>query len=72
LQGATAALQPNCTRLNVAKSLIAVPLYLLILPLTLLMGQQYFMRLMVKICDHSGKLLMRAGINPIREEYVSD
>ncbi len=72
LQGATAALQPNCTKLNIAKSLVAVPFYLLLLPFTLLIGQQYFMRLMVKICDHSGKLLMRAGINPIREEYVSD
>jgi hypothetical protein len=27
---------------------------------------------MVKICDHSGKLLMLMGINPIREEYVSE
>jgi len=26
----------------------------------------------VKICDHSGKLLMLMGINPIREEYVSE
>jgi hypothetical protein len=30
------------------------------------------MALMVKICDHSGKLLMLMGINPIREEYVSE
>jgi succinoglycan biosynthesis protein ExoM len=72
LQGATFALQPTCTRFNIAKSLVAVPLYLLILPFTLLFGQQYFMRLMVKICDHAGKLLMRAGFNPIQEEYVSE
>jgi succinoglycan biosynthesis protein ExoM len=72
LQGATAALQPNCTGLNITKSLIAVPLYLMILPFTLLVGQQYFMRLMVKICDHAGKLLMRTGIDLVREEYVSD
>ena len=72
LQGATAALQPNCTESNIAKSLMAIPLYLFLLPFTLLTGQQYFMRLMVKICDHSGKLLVRAGINPIREKYVSE
>jgi succinoglycan biosynthesis protein ExoM len=72
LQGATAALQPNCTGLNITKSLIAVPLYLMILPFTLLVGQQYFMRLMVKICDHAGKLRMRTGIDLVREEYVSD
>ena len=72
LQGATAALQPSCTKLNIAKSMVAVPLYLMVLPFTLIAGQQYFMRLMVKICDHSGKLLVRAGINPIQEEYVSE
>ncbi len=72
LQGATAAQQPNCTWLNIAKSLIAVPLYVLIAPITLLLGQQYFMQLMEKLCNHFGKLLMRFGINPIREEYVSE
>lgn len=72
LQGATAALQPNCTRINIAKSVIAIPLYLLILPLALLAGHQYFMALMVKICDHSGKLFSLMGIDPIQEEYVSD
>ena len=72
LQGATAALQPNCGTINIVKSIIAVPLYLLIVPFALLLGQHRFMALMVKICDHSGKLLMRMGINPIREEYVSE
>ena len=72
LQGATAALQPNCTWPNILKSLVAVPLYLAVLPLSLLIGQQYFMRLMIKICDHSGKLLIRAGFNPIKEESASD
>ncbi len=72
LQGATAALQPNCGFINIVKSIIAVPLYLAVLPFTLLAGQQYFMMLLVKICDHSGKLLMLMGINPIHEEYVSE
>jgi succinoglycan biosynthesis protein ExoM len=72
LQGANAALQPNCPPLSIAKSLLVVLLYALILPFTLLFGQQYFMRIMIKICEHCGKLLMRAGINPIREKYASD
>jgi hypothetical protein len=72
LQGANAALQSNCTPLSIGKSLLVVPLYALILPFTLLLGQQYFMRIMIKICEHCGRLLMRAGINPIREKYVSD
>jgi len=72
LQGATAALQPNCGAVSIAKSTIAVPLYTLCLPFALLFGQHRFMALLVKIADHSGKLLMRLGINPIKEEYVSE
>lgn len=72
LQGATAALQPNCGIVNIVKSIIAVPLYLAISPIVFLLGQHLFMALMVKICDHAGKLLMLMGINPIREEYVSE
>jgi glycosyltransferase involved in cell wall biosynthesis len=72
LQGATAALQPNCGVINIMKSVIAVPLYVIILPFALLLGQHLFMALMVKICDHSGKLLMLMGVNPVHEEYVSE
>jgi glycosyltransferase involved in cell wall biosynthesis len=72
LQGATAALQPDCGVINIVKSIIAVPLYLAILPFTLIVGQHCFMTLLVKICDHLGKLLMLIGINPIHEEYVSE
>jgi glycosyltransferase involved in cell wall biosynthesis len=72
LQGATAALQPDCDRVNIAKSLIAIPLYAVILPFTLLLGQRHFMTLLEKACHHAGKLLMLVGINPIREQYVSE
>jgi glycosyltransferase involved in cell wall biosynthesis len=72
IQGATAALQPNCDAKNIAKSLIAVPLYTLIVPFALLAGQSRLMTLLIKLFDHSGKLLMLVGVNPIREEYVSE
>jgi glycosyltransferase involved in cell wall biosynthesis len=72
IQGATAALQPNCDAKNIAKSLIAVPLYTLIVPFAFLAGQSRLMTLLIKLFDHSGKLLMLAGLNPIREEYVSE
>lgn len=72
LRGATAALQPNCGVASMAKSLVAIPLYALALPFALVAGHHYFMTLLVKISDHLGKLLMRAGINPIRGEYIPD
>ncbi len=30
------------------------------------------MTLLVKLCDHAGKLLQAMKINPIRDEYVSE
>lgn len=70
LRGATAGLHTNA--MGVIKSLIAIPLYTLALPFAFVGGQQYVMTLLVKICDHLGKLLILVGINPVREEYVLD
>jgi len=72
LRGATAGLQPDCGAASIAKSLIAVLVYAIALPFALLAGQHRFMTLLVKLCDHSGKLLISMGINPIHGEYVSD
>jgi succinoglycan biosynthesis protein ExoM len=70
LRGATAGLQ--CDAAGVAKSLVAVPIYCVLVPFSLLIGQHYCMTFLVKLCDHLGKLLILVGINPIREQYVND
>lgn len=57
---------------DVLKSAVAVPLYALALPFALLFGQHRFMSLLVRLCDHLGKLLALMGLNPVREEYVTD
>jgi succinoglycan biosynthesis protein ExoM len=72
LRGATAGLRPDCGAASIAKSVIAVLLYTPALPFALLLGQHRFMTLLVKLCDHFGKLLILVGINPIHEEYISD
>ena len=72
LQGSNAAMQPDCGPRKLAKSMVAVPLYTLVLPFAFLAGQSHFMTLLVKICDHAGKLLRAMNINLIREEYVSE
>lgn len=72
LRGATARLQPGCGPLNVAKSALAVFLYALALPVTLLLGHHRFMTLLVKMFDHLGKVLAFLGMNPIKEQYVTD
>ncbi|HSY42465.1 MAG TPA: glycosyltransferase family A protein [Candidatus Acidoferrum sp.] len=56
--------------LNLAKSMVAVPLYGLALPFFLLAGHHLFMRYLVKLCDHAGRLLASLGINPISERIM--
>lgn len=72
LQGGNAALQPDCDLASIVKSLVAIPLYTLATPFAAIAGQHRLMTLLVKICDHAGKLLALVHMNPIREEYVSD
>ena len=72
LIGGYAAMRPNCGVVCILKSIVAVPLYTLGLPFALLGGQHRFMTLLVKLCDHAGRLLFLVGIRPIRGEYVSD
>jgi hypothetical protein len=49
------------------KSVIAVPLYLIALPVLLLLGQHRFMKYFIKLCDHLGRLLAVVGLNPVHE-----
>lgn len=70
LRGASAALQPLGV-LGIAKSVIAVPVYAAALPFASVWGHDRFMILLVKLCDHLGKILALLGINPIREPYVT-
>jgi glycosyltransferase involved in cell wall biosynthesis len=70
LRGASAALRPTVGVVNISKSVVAVPIYVLALPIAALLGQHRFMDLLMRLCDHLGKLLALVGINPIREPYV--
>jgi succinoglycan biosynthesis protein ExoM len=72
LRGASAALQPTCGIMSILRSLAAVPVYALALPFSLLFGQHHFVTILVKLCDHAGKLMAVAGIEPIKEAYVSE
>jgi succinoglycan biosynthesis protein ExoM len=72
LRGACAALQPSCGTVSVVKSIAAVPLYAIALPVTLFLGQHHFMTTLVKGCDHLGKLLALAGYQPIKDAYVAE
>jgi glycosyltransferase involved in cell wall biosynthesis len=48
----------------VATSLVAAPIYSLILPFALLAGQHVFMNYCIRLCDHAGRLLGMVGFTP--------
>ncbi|PYV83601.1 MAG: glycosyltransferase family 2 protein [Acidobacteria bacterium] len=71
LRGATTLVHPTFGVLDIAKSIIAVPLYAAALPFALLSGHHRFMTLLIKVFDHLGKLLALLGIRPVEEQYVT-
>ena len=54
----------------IGKSLVAIPLYFLSLPLSLLGGQHCFMRNSIRLCDHLGRILTLFGVNPVSEREM--
>jgi len=38
----------------------------------LLLGHHRFMNLLVRLCDHLGKVLAYVGIDPVRSPFVTD
>jgi len=72
LRGRMSLAHPTFGVLDIAKSLIAVPAYLVALPLALVCGQGSFMNVVVRLFDHTGRLLALLGINPVKEPYITD
>jgi succinoglycan biosynthesis protein ExoM len=72
LRGAIEPKTPTFGLRDVAKSLIAVPVYTVLLPFALMAGQDKFMALSIRLCDHLGKLLAVVGINPIKDQYITE
>jgi succinoglycan biosynthesis protein ExoM len=72
LRGRISRLHPSSGWLATLRSMIAVPAYAAALPFALAAGQSRFMVYLVKLFDHAGRLLALAGINPVREPYVTE
>ncbi|PYR56831.1 MAG: glycosyltransferase family 2 protein [Acidobacteria bacterium] len=72
LRGTISLLHPTVGARHVVRSFVAVPAYLAALPFALCAGQGAFMTCLVKLCDHTGRLLATCGIKPIDEAYVTE
>lgn len=51
----------------IARSLVAIPGYIALLPFTVAFGQHVVMKYLIKLCDHAGRVLALVGLNPVRE-----
>jgi succinoglycan biosynthesis protein ExoM len=72
LRGSTSLRHPTSGVLNIAKSFVAIPIYIAALPFALAVRHVWFMILLVKLFDHIGRLLALLGINPITQPYVTE
>lgn len=72
LRGKISIIHPGSRWLEVGKSMLAIPLYTVGLPVFLLVGQHAFMKYLIKILDHTGRLMAFCGINSVAETYVID
>lgn len=72
LRGGVTPLHSTFGLRDILKSIIAVPAYGVALPFALVSGQHRFMTLLIKICDHLGRLLACLGIRPIKVAYVTE
>jgi succinoglycan biosynthesis protein ExoM len=72
LRGSITLKTPGFEVRSVGKSVVATVLYTAALPFTLLLGHHMFMNLLVRLCDHLGKILAFVGINPVRSPFVTD
>ena len=72
LRGKSSLNHPGFGPVKIAQSMLAVILYSLALPFLLIGGQHNFMRYLIKVCDHTGRILAFLGINPITDSYVTE
>lgn len=70
LRGRNVLKHPSGRARLVLQSLIAVPIYSLVLPITLLVGQHVFVKYCIRFCDHFGRLLALIRLNPVNERQM--
>lgn len=71
LQGSNSVLHDRGFR-SIAKSIVAAVSYAVALPFALLTGQSRFMSLLLKLSYHASRILAAAGLDPVKEKYVTE
>jgi glycosyltransferase involved in cell wall biosynthesis len=63
---------PIYKHLDIAKSLIAIPLYTSALPILFMLGHHRFMKYLIKDFNHIGRILAHCGIDVIKQKYIME
>jgi succinoglycan biosynthesis protein ExoM len=72
MRGRYSVIEPAFGVLDAGKSLLALLVYTVALPVLALRGHDHFMRYLEKLCYHLGKLLACLKLNPIGDRYVCE
>ena len=67
LRGEISSRQGKGLAKNLVKAAIAVPVYSMALPILFLLRQHLFMKYLIRLFDHLGRLLAVFNLNPIRK-----
>lgn len=70
LRGRNSYRHPEGRWSRLGKAIVAIPLYTVALPVLLFAGHHLFMKYLIKLCDHTGRLLASVGITPVRERAM--
>ena len=70
LRGSNFPKHPSHRVRNLTRSLIAVPCYTLALPILAVLGQHLFLKYLIKLFDHSSRLLAFAGLSAVRRRQT--
>jgi succinoglycan biosynthesis protein ExoM len=70
LRGSNFHKHPSHRMQNAVKSLIAVPSYTLVLPFLALFGQHVFLKYLIKLLDHSSRLLAYLGVSLVTQRQT--
>jgi cellulose synthase/poly-beta-1,6-N-acetylglucosamine synthase-like glycosyltransferase len=71
LRGKVALGGPGGGRRGILKSVMAVPVYAVTLPVCLVMGSHVFVTQLVRSFDHLGKVLAACGVDLVGDKYIS-
>ena len=72
LRGKMAAVDSSFYNVGTLISIVAIIIYTVTLPILLILSHHLFMKYLVKVFDHFGKILALSHVNVIKEKYIID